>query len=234
MVDIKLITPTKAEQLIKEGNEICNDKDIYVVLTAETFIEQTTDPFPPYSKVVYFSVLKKTYSKAYVCKDDKLEVEYNYVDPPNSHYFYYNNILVANISRFRTSPLHRILHNALGLTGKREIYVLENTKYMKPMYAANRYPPFTAFVSPQYTVGDEDEQELKFDVYALKVQDICIINVQEPEVYNILFPLCGEKPILYLGEHTWDVMNATRGFLEKFSIHRQTLTKLIEFSRKSD
>ena len=220
---VTFVNPKRAEELAKSP-EICNDPNLYVVLTRQIFTPIENAPYPNDAKIVYFDIASRTYSKAYVCNNGKLELKKNYNDWIKNMFYYHNNVLVADVKP--KTPVSSNIFNAFkprgGLDGKRAVYMLNPAPdKLAYLYKASKIPYFTSFVTP----GSE-----AMYVYALKVQDICIIYPQEtPEAYNFMLALCGEKPLAYLDDPS--ITAESRIMLNGVLILKNLLVEPFEFKR---
>ena len=218
------VNPQKAEELVRSP-EICDDPNLYVVLTRQTFTPIENAPYPNDSKIkiVYFDIASRTYSKAYVCNDGKLELKKNYNDWIKNIFYYHNNVLVVDVKP--KTPVSSNIYNAFkprGLDGKGAVYMLNPAPdKLAYLYKATKRPYFTSFVTP----GRE-----AMYVYALKVQGICIIYPQEtPEAFNFMLALCGEKPLAYLDDPS--ITAESRIMLNGVLILKNLLVEPFEFIR---
>ena len=217
------INPQKAEELAKSP-EICDDSNMYVVLTGERFYPNARVPYPQNAKIVYFSLFERAYSRAYVCNGSSLErVDNINQGPRTDEYYYYNNVLV--IETPVEIALSKIIYDAFksaGLKAERRLYLVDTRPQLAYLYRATKLPLFTAFVS---------QEDRSFKVYALKVQDICIISPQtDASKFNILLSICGEKPLIYVGDSTAEITASTREILNGMKITKN-LNKVFEFKR---
>ena len=226
-MNVIFVTPLDAEQLVTKGVELCNNDDLYVVLTSQKFSGKENVRVPQNAKIVYFSIYNGIYSKAYVCNNGNLEVRYNY-DMIEDYYYYYNKVLIVELFGSNI-PLSSLIYKTFlmyGLKiGDRKTYILNVTDYnlFRFLYSTNRRPLFTAFVS-------EPNDDGYRKVYALKVQDICIIHNQYPSKLNVLVALCGEKPLLWFGSNSNEVLKRTREILNGLTIMKYDMD-YFEFSR---
>lgn len=217
------VNPKRAEELAKSP-EICNDSNMYVVLTGERFYPKAIVPYPQNAKIVYFSLFERAFSRAYVCNSGKLErVDNISRGPRTDEYYYYNNVLVIETpARIALSKIIYDVFKGAGLKAERRMYLLDPRPALAYLYRATKLPLFTAFVSQEGT---------SFIVYALKVQDICIIYPQsDASKFNILLAVCGEKPLIYIGDGTAETTASTREILNGMKITKN-LNKVFEFKR---
>ena len=214
---VVFVNPQKAEELMK-SNKICDDPNMYVVLQRQRFLHIEDKPYPENAKIVHFDIFSGRYSYAYVCEDNELKLKKNYADDVKNYSIYYNNVLVAKL--YYDKRIDLVIHDAFKIEEEGKTYLISPNPGLSTLFTTSSLPRYTSFVSISDIIR----------VIALKVQDICIIHQQiDVEMYNFLFALCGEKPLLYL-----DYPKATAKAREKFtkvSIFEFNLVEPFEFKR---